>query len=102
MTQLPQAGKREFKKVVSLVGLAPYARESGQFSGKRKIQGGRNKIRNILYMATVASLRVHPKIKAFYDTLIQNHKKPKVALVACMRKLLSFIDAILKNNVSSI
>ncbi len=98
LTELPQAGKGEFKKLTSLVGLAPYANESGKQNPARRIKAGKAKIRKVLYMATVASLRVNPKIKRFYDTLIQNHKKPKVALVACMRILLSFIHAILKNN----
>ena len=92
--------KGDFKKLTALVGLAPYAKESGRITGKRSIKGGRTKVRQVLYMATVASLRVNPKIKAFYDHLIHHHKKPKVALVACMRKLLSFIHALLKNNTS--
>lgn len=96
LTQLPESGKGSFKHLTALVGLAPYAKESGTSSNVRRIKGGRAVLRKILYMATVASLRVNTKIKQFYQTLINNHKKPKVALVACMRKLLAFIHAILK------
>jgi transposase len=79
------------------VGLAPYARESCSYKGRRVIFAGRGKLRKVLYMAAVASLRCNNKLKAFYDRLINNHKPPKVALVAVMRKLLWFMHAVSKN-----
>ena len=94
---LPELGKIPFSKLTSLVGLAPFAKDSGQYRGKRSIFAGRNSLRKILYMAAVASLRCNEKLKLFYDNLIKNHKHPKVALVAVMRKLLSFMHAIVKN-----
>ena len=98
--ELPELGNIEFSKLTSLVGLAPFARDSGMYKGKRSIFAGRNSLRKVLYMAAVASLRCNRKLKTFYNRLIDNHKPPKVALVAVMRKLLSFMHAIVKNNAS--
>jgi len=98
--EVPQLGNIEFSKLTALTGLAPYARESGQYKGKRSIFAGRGNLRKVLYMAAVASLRCNKKLKDFYDRLIDNHKPPKVALVAVMRKLLSFMHALIKNNSS--
>ena len=86
------------RKIVSLIGLAPFARDSGCYQGKRSIFAGRAMIRKILYMAAVASLRVNQPLQMFYRKLIANHKPPKVALVAVMRKLLLFMQALIKNN----
>lgn len=97
---LPELGKAEFRQITSLVGIAPFARSSGKYNGRRSIFAGRNNIRRVLYMAAVASLRANSRLKAFYERLIANHKPPKVALVAVMRKLLSFMHAISKNNSS--
>jgi len=96
--ELPELGNIEFRKLTSLEGLAPFARSSGQYNGKRKIFSGRANIRKVLYMAAVASLRCNDKLKKFYDKLINNHKPPKVALVAVMRKLLGFMDALYRHN----
>ena len=78
--------------------MAPFARDSGKFKGKRPIFAGRCYLRKILYMATVASLRHNPKLKSFYNHLIANHKPPKAALVPVIRKLLAFMHAVIKNN----
>lgn len=96
--ELPELGNIEFGKLTSLVGLAPFARSSGQYNGKRRIFAGRGNLRKILYMAAVASLRCNNQLKAFYAKLIDNHKPPKVALVAVMRKLLGYMNALFKNN----
>ncbi len=96
--KIPQLGYCQFNNLTSLVGLAPFAKESGQYKGKRSIFAGKNSLRKVLYMAAVASLRCNKKLKAFYERLISNHKPPKVALVAVMRKLLSFMNAVIKNN----
>lgn len=96
--EAPELGLIEFNKLTALIGLAPYARSSGQYNGKRSIFAGRGNLRRVLYMAAVASLRCNKKLKAFYYRLISNHKPPKVALVAVMRKLLGFMHALVKNN----
>jgi|JI7StandDraft_1071085.scaffolds.fasta_scaffold66655_2 transposase len=96
--EVPEIGNIDFRKLTSLVGLAPFARDSGQYRGKRSIFAGRSNLRKVLYMAAVASLRCNHKLKSYYDRLIANHKLPKVALVAVMRKLLAFMHALFKNN----
>ena len=96
--ELPELDLLEFNKLTALVGLAPYARESGQFKGRRSIFAGRHNIRKVLYMTAVASLRCNKRLKEFYDRLIKNHKAPKVALVAVMRKLLSFMHIIIQRH----
>ena len=78
--------------------IAPYARESGGYKGKRSIFAGRSNLRKVLYMAAVASLRCNKKLKEFYDKLLTNHKPARVALVAVMSKLLCFMHAVVKNN----
>lgn len=98
ITTVPELGQIDSNKLTALTGLAPYAKESGCYKGKRSIFAGKSNLRKVLYMAAVASLRCNPKLKSFYDRLIANHKPPKVALVAVMRKLLNFMNAILKNN----
>lgn len=96
--EAPELGSIEFNQLTALIGLAPYARSSGQYNGKRSIFAGRRNLRRVLYMAAVASLRCNKKLKTFYERLISNHKPPKVALVAVMRKLLGFMHALVKNN----
>ena len=96
--EIPQLGNIEFSQLTALVGIAPYARESGGYKGKRSIFAGRGNLRKVLYMAAVASLRCNIKLKEFYDRLLANHKPAKVALVAVMRKLLGFMHAVVKNN----
>jgi transposase len=100
IANVPELGNIDIRKATSLIGLAPYARESSSYKGRRTIFAGRSKIRKILYMAAIASLRCNNKLRSFYDRLISNGKPPKVALVAVMRKLLTFIQAILKNNTA--
>ena len=96
--EVPEIGNIDFRKLTSLVGLAPFARDSGQYRGKRSIFAGRANLRKVLYMAAVASLRCNHKLKSYYDRLIANHKPVKVALSAVMRKLLAFMHALFKNN----
>ena len=96
--EIPQLGNIEFSQLTALVGIAPYARESGGYKGKRSIFAGCGNLRKVLYMAAVASLRCNKKLKEFYDRLLANHKPAKVALVAVMRKLLGFMHAVVKNN----
>ena len=96
--ELPELGKIDLGKLTALVGLAPFARDSGNYRGRRSIFAGRSNLREVLYMASVASIRCNKRLKAFYDSLIANHKAPKVALVAVMRKLLSYMHALVKTN----
>lgn len=94
---LPELGTLDRKKIAALVGVAPLNRDSGRSLGKRRIWGGRASVRTALYMACVASLRCNPVIKALYDHLISAKKPVKVALVACMRKLLTILNAMVRS-----
>lgn len=93
---LPELGKLDRRAISALVGLAPMAKDSGNSRGRRRIQGGRAPIRKTLYMATVAAARYNPVIKAFYQKLLAAGKPTKVALVACMRKLIVILNSMVK------
>src|SRR6266704_2883833 len=95
---LPELGKLNRREIAALVGLAPFNRDSGQHRGERVIWGGRAQVRRVLYMASVAAIRSNPVIRAFYQRLRAQGKPGKVALVACMRKLLTIMNAMLKRN----
>jgi transposase len=94
---LPELGSLNHKQIASLVGLAPFNRDSGTMRGKRAIWGGRSHVRSALYMATVAAVRCNPVIRSFYQRLIAKGKPSKLALTACMRKLLTILNAILRS-----
>ena len=98
ISSLPELGTLSHKSISHLVGVAPLNRDSGKFRGKRKIWGGRAKIRCVLYMAALVAIRFNPPIKAFYERLIQKGKLKKVAITACMHKLLIFLNAMMRNN----
>jgi transposase len=93
---LPEAEELGRKELASLVGVAPFNCDSGQMRGSRHIYGGRKAVRNMLYMAILSAVRFNPAIKSLYDRLVDKGKPKKVAMVACMRKLLSIIGTILK------
>ncbi len=93
---LPELGRLNRKEIASLGGLAPFNRDSGQRRGSRHIEGGRRQVRQALYMATLAASRFNPVIRASYQRLLAKGKAKKVALVACMRKLLTILNAMLK------
>jgi len=97
ITGLPELGTLSRRKIAALVGVAPLNCDSGLSRGKRTVWGGRSYIRAVLYMATLSATRANPTISLFYRRLIEAGKKPKVALTACMRKLLSILNAIVKN-----
>jgi len=86
------------KKAVALAGLAPYNRDSGRFRGKRMIRGGRSYLRRMLYMAAVVASRYNPVIRAFYQRLVAVGKPKKLALTACMRKLVLILNAMAKHH----
>lgn len=98
LSNLCELGKLDRKQIAALVGVAPLNRDSGNFRGTRKIWGGRAEVRAALYMAALSASRYNPAIKAFYQRLILQGKKPKVALTACMRKLLVILNTMVKNN----
>lgn len=97
IAELPELGSLSHKQIAALAGVAPFNRDSGQFRGRRQIFGGRAAVRAVLYMAALTASRRNPVIKAFYDRLAAAGKAPKVALVACMRKLLTIANAILRD-----
>ena len=95
LTQLPELGTLNRKQIAALVGVAPFNRDSGTLRGRRSIYGGRASVRRVLYMCTLTATRFNPTIRAFYKRLRAAGKLPKVALVACMRKLLTILNAML-------
>jgi transposase len=97
MAQLPELGQLTQRRIGKLVGIAPLNCDSGKFKGKRVTWGGRAAVRAALYMATLSAKRHDPVIKAFYEQLIARGKAPKVAMVACMHKLLTIMNAIVRS-----
>ena len=97
LASLPELGSLNRKQIAALVGVAPFNRESGRYKGKQKIQGGRALVRNVLYMGTVAGIRANPVLRIFYERLVAKGKPKKLALTACMRKLLVILNTMLKN-----
>jgi len=94
---LPELGTLSHKQIAALVGVAPFARDSGTLRGKRTIWGGRKKVRHALYMAAVCAATHNPVIAAFYQRLLARGKPKKVALTACMHKLLLICNALLRS-----
>ena len=97
LAELPELGSLTRQNIAALVGLAPFNRDSGRFRGRRHIFGGRSDVRSVLYMAALSGIRYNPFLKAFYDRLIANGKLFKVAITACMRKLLTILNAIVRD-----
>jgi transposase len=102
LATLPELGQLNRRQIASLAGLAPINRDSGQFRGKRMICGGRSAARKALYMATLVATIYNPTIRKFYNRLLATGKPKKLALTACMRKLLIILNSILKNEPSII
>ena len=100
LAELPELGTLDRRAISALVGVCPFNRDSGSFRGKRRIWGGRASVRSALYMAALVATRHNPTIKQFYQKLLDGGKLKKVALVACMRKLLVTLNAILHNNTA--
>ncbi len=94
---LPELGTLNRKQIAALVGVAPFNRDSGKMRGRRAVWGGRRQVRPSLYMATIAACRFNPAIQNFYQRLLQAGKRKKVAITACMRKLLTILNAVLKH-----
>jgi transposase len=98
LADCPELGQLNRHQIAKLVGVAPLNRDSGQQRGSRHIYGGRAQLRCKLYMATMAAIRFNPVIKSFHQRLIAKHKPKKVAVVACMRKLLTIINVMIREN----
>jgi transposase len=95
---LRELGKLNARKISALVGVAPFADDSGPQRGKRRIKGGREELRRVLYMAVLSAKQHNPVIREFYQRLVAKGKLPKVAIVACMRKLLVILNAMVRDN----
>lgn len=98
IAELPELGRLNRRQVAALVGVAPIANDSGTTRGRRHVQGGRFEVRRVLYMVALVAARRNPVIQTFYQRLIDAGKLPKVALVACMRKLLTNLNAMVRTN----
>ena len=94
----PELGKLSHKSISYLLGLAPLNRDSGKSRGKRRIWGGRANVRCVLYMAALVAVRFNPVIKNFYQRLLDKGKLKKVALTACMHKLLILLNAMIRDS----
>lgn len=97
IADLPELGSLNHKQIAALVGVAPFNRDSGALRGKRRIRGGRATVRTVLFMATMTAVRFNPRIRAMYQRLLAAGKLKKVALIACMRKLIVMLNAMIKN-----
>ena len=98
IAELPELGTLDRRSIAALAGLAPFNCDSGKFRGKRRIWGGRAALRAALYMATFNAVRCNPVLRLFYQRLTAAGKEHKVAMVACMRKLLTILNAMVKNH----
>lgn len=97
LADLPELGTLNNKEVAALVGVAPINRDSGKLRGKRRIRGGRHSVRTVLYMATLSATQCNPVIKGFYKKLVAQGKHKKVALTACMRKFITMLNAMVRD-----
>jgi transposase len=98
LADLPELGHLNRRQIAALVGVAPLARDSGTFKGKRLVWGGRAPVRAALYMGALVASRYNPTIRAFYRRLLDRGKPKKLALTACMRKLLTILNAMMRSN----
>jgi len=97
ISELPELGKLNRKQIASLVGIAPMNRDSGNNTGKRYIRGGRHKVRTVLFVSMMSAIQHHPILKPMYQRLVASGKPKKVALVACARKQITILNAMMKN-----
>lgn len=97
LADLPELGQLDRKEIAALVGVAPMNRDSGRKRGYRKTQGGRPEVRSALYMSTLTGIRYNPILKAQYEQLVKRGKQKKVAITACMRKMLTILNAMMRD-----
>lgn len=100
LVDMPELGKVNRQKIAALAGVAPLNRDSGKYRGKRRTFGGRSHVRSALYMAALTACRHEPVIKEFYNRLLAKGKEKKVALTACMRKLLVILNAMARDQIA--
>jgi len=100
LVALPELGHLDRREIASLVGVAPFNRDSGKMRGRRAIYGGRGRIRTLLYMAATSAIRWNPVIRTFYEQLKERGKPHKVAMVACMRKMLTILNAMVRDGTA--
>jgi transposase len=100
LSQLPELGTLDRRQISALVGVCPYSRDSGAYRGKRRIWGGRAAVRSVLYMATLVAIRFNSRLRQVYERLLAAGKLKKVAIVACMHKMLIIMNAMLRNNTA--
>jgi transposase len=100
VAELPELGRLNRQEIASLVGLAPFNHDSGKFRGQRRIRGGRATVRTALYMAALAGIRCNEKLRDFALRLRQAGKPFKVVITACMRKLLTILNILVRNHNS--
>lgn len=100
LAELPELGTLDRREISALVGVCPYSRDSGASRGKRRIWGGRASVRSVLYMATLVAIRFNPRLKQVYERLLAAGKLKKVAIVACMHKMLIIMNAMLRNKTA--
>ena len=98
IAKLPELGRLNQREIAALVGLAPLNKDSGKLRGKRMIQGGRAMVRKVSYMSALSAIRYNPPIKDMYQRLVAKGKLHKVALVACMHKMITILNSMAKNN----
>ena len=97
ISELPELGKLNRKQIAALVGIAPMNRDSGSKKGKRYIQGGRHKVRTVLFVSMMSAIQHHPTLKPMYQRLVAAGKPKKVALIACARKQITILNAMMRN-----
>jgi transposase len=98
IAELPELGRLGRREIAALAGLAPFTRQSGQWRGKSFIAGGRASVRTVLFMAATVACRHNPSLKTFYERLVKAGKAKKTAIIAVARKLLTILNAILRDN----
>lgn len=98
LAELPELGQLSHRKIAALCGLAPFNRDSGKMQGKRRIRGGRAPIRTALYMAMMSAIQHNPIMPDMFQRLVANGKHKKVALTACMRKMITILNAMIRDN----
>jgi len=100
LTRVPELGKLNRQEIASLVGVAPHNRDSGRISKQRSIWGGRSDVRCQVYMAALVSIRYNPRMREYYESLLKRGKKKKVAITACMRKLIVILNSMVKSKTA--
>ena len=97
LADMPELGSMSNKQAAALIGVAPINRDSGKLRGKRRVYGGRKAVRTTMYMAMLSAIQCNPVLKAFYQHLVAKGKHKKVAIVACMRKLITMLNAMIRD-----